>query len=111
VNFEPVLEKVPSLQRLEPVKAPVEKLTVPKAEPFADEMPLKRTSSEPVDTTPASVYVIVPLWLVKSIAPAQAATGSNSIISPNMIVTRFIDSLHKIYATLLDNPWGSHRDH
>src|SRR5271165_5954712 len=74
---------------LAPEKAPVEKLTDPRSCLGGAAMPLKPTSSDPVDTTPPLVMITVPNWLIRSI-PFPHATAGNSRAQTNITAARHI---------------------
>jgi hypothetical protein len=104
IKLEFVLEKVPPVQMLAPVKAPVEKLTEPMARPLGTGMPSKLIRWDPVVTTPAVVMITVPYSLVRSIPFAQAANGNSSAHRPTITATRLIVPSTETAATLSDNP-------
>src|ERR1035437_4405756 len=105
-KLEPALEKVPPVQMLAPVKAPVEKLTEPRACPGRAVRPPNMFSWDPLDTIPALVMVTVPNWLVIAIPLAQAGIGNSSAHKPNTTAIRFILLSPQNLSCLFQQPWG-----
>ena len=103
MKLEFVLEKVPPVQMLAPVKAPVEKLTEPMARAVGAKIPLKLIRWDPVVTTPAFVMMTVPSALVRLIPFAQAAIGNSSAHRPTITATRLIVPSTETTATLSEN--------
>jgi len=90
-NVEPVLAKVPPLQMLPLVRAPVEKVTEPRLCPEGALIKKKLTNWDPLDTVPLAVMLTVPN-LLRISGSAQADMGNSSAQSASIPAIRLMVS-------------------